>query len=73
MARIYLDGALDRAQMRSSAILPRITDDIQSTLDRVRSLTTHELRDVIAVQRDISDAVLAASGYPTTATQSVTA
>jgi hypothetical protein len=73
MARIYLDGTLDRAQMRAGAILPRITDDVQPMLERVRSLSNHELRDVIAVQRDIADAVLAASGYPATATANVTA
>ena len=63
----------DRAQMRAGAILPRITDDIEPFMDRVRALTTHELRDVIAVQREISDAVMAANGYPATANQSVTA
>ena len=73
LARIYLDGALDRAQMRAGTILPRIIDDIEPMLDRVRSLTAHELRDVIAIQREISDTVLAASGYPATANVNVTA
>ncbi|MEX1159181.1 MAG: acyl-CoA dehydrogenase family protein [Thermomicrobiales bacterium] len=68
MARLYLDGALDRAQTRASNILPRIAgaDDLAGTLDLARALTAREPRDPIAVQRNIADAVLAASGYPAT-------
>jgi alkylation response protein AidB-like acyl-CoA dehydrogenase len=67
MARIYLDGTLDRAQLRAANILPRIADDLSGSLEHARSLTAHELRDVIAVQRTLADAVLAAGGYPATA------
>jgi alkylation response protein AidB-like acyl-CoA dehydrogenase len=72
MARIYLDGTLDRAQVRAMTILPRIADDLSSSLDRARSLMAHEPRDVIAVQRNIADAVLAVGGYPATADATVT-
>lgn len=73
MARIYLDGTLDRAQTRAIGLLPRIADDLNGTIDLVRSLTAHEPRDAIAVQREIADAVLATGGYPATAHATVTA
>ncbi|HYI14392.1 MAG TPA: acyl-CoA dehydrogenase family protein, partial [Thermomicrobiales bacterium] len=73
MARISLDGTLDRAMTRASNVLPRIADDLSGSLDLARSLTTREPRDVIAVQREIADAVLAAEGYPATAAVGATA
>ncbi len=73
MARDYLDGALDRAQMRAANVLPRVADDLSGSLAFTRSLTAHKPRDVIAAQRAIADAVLAAAGYPATAEAAVTA
>ena len=67
MARVYLDGTLDRALWRANNLLPRIANDLSGKLGLARSLTAHEPRDTIAVQREIADAVLAARGYPAAA------
>lgn len=74
MARIYLDGTLDRANTRAMTLLPRIAarDELSETLDLVRSLMAHEPRDIIAVQREVAAAVLSAGGYPVTTRSSIT-
>ncbi|HEX5166012.1 MAG TPA: acyl-CoA dehydrogenase family protein [Thermomicrobiales bacterium] len=73
MARIYLDVTLDRARTRANTIAPRITSDVTGTIQRIAQLTTREPRDLIAVQREIADSVLAANGYPAAVYASVTA
>jgi alkylation response protein AidB-like acyl-CoA dehydrogenase len=73
MARIYLDGTLDRARTRANTIAPRIASDVDGTIQHISKLTSREPRDLIAVQRDIADAVLAANGYPAPVHVAVTA
>ncbi|MDQ3547809.1 MAG: acyl-CoA dehydrogenase family protein [Chloroflexota bacterium] len=75
MARIYLDGTLDRAAVRANSVLPRIVDadEVHRKLDLIRSLTAREPSDGIAIQREIADVVLAASGFPATTHSGVTA
>jgi len=75
MARIYLDGTLDRAAVLANSVLPRIADaaEVHGKLDLIRSWTARGPRDRIAIQREIADTVLAASGYPATSYSGVTA
>jgi alkylation response protein AidB-like acyl-CoA dehydrogenase len=73
MARIYLDGTLDRARTRANSIAPRIADDVDAAIRRIGELCTREPRDLIGVQREIADAVLIANGYPATIDAGVTA
>jgi alkylation response protein AidB-like acyl-CoA dehydrogenase len=70
MARVYLDATLDRAASRALTVLPRLTDgdDLTTHLDIARRLTARHPHDMIATQRRIAAAVLAADGYPVGAT-----
>jgi len=67
MTRNALDTTLDRAQTRAATILPRIADDVSGEVESAKALTAHDLRDLIASQREIADAVLTANGYPSAA------
>ncbi|HUZ03070.1 MAG TPA: acyl-CoA dehydrogenase family protein [Thermomicrobiaceae bacterium] len=66
MARLWLDGALDRAQSRALSALPRLAegDDLRMMLSVARRLTRREPWDTIAAERAVAAAVLAAEGYP---------
>ncbi|MCS7059339.1 MAG: acyl-CoA dehydrogenase family protein [Meiothermus sp.] len=66
MAQLYLHQALDRAQVASLSILPRLAegDDMRLMASAARRLTKHELLDLVALRRRIAARVLEAEGYP---------
>lgn len=66
LTRLYLDGALDRAQSRAWTAVARVTegDDLRLYLSVVRRLTRREPFNRIGLQRQVAAAVLEADGYP---------
>lgn len=67
MARLSLSHARARAAQSAATALPRIAagDDARLMLSAARRLTKAEPIDLIAVRRQVADAVLEAEGYPT--------
>ncbi|KGQ22778.1 acyl-CoA dehydrogenase family protein [Thermus filiformis] len=66
MARLYLLQALDRAQARAVGVLPRLAegDDLRLVLSAARRLTKREALDLVALRREVAQAVLEKEGYP---------
>lgn len=66
MARLYLLQALDRAQVRALGVLPRLTegDELRLALSAARRLTKREALDLVAIRREVAQAVLEREGYP---------
>lgn len=66
MARLYLLQALDRAQVRALGVLPRLTegDELRLALSAARRLTKREALDLVAMRREVAQAVLEREGYP---------
>ncbi|MER3557693.1 MAG: acyl-CoA dehydrogenase, partial [Thermus sp.] len=66
MARFYLLQALDRAQVRALGVLPRLAegDELRLALSAARRLTKREALDLVAIRREVAQAVLEREGYP---------
>jgi len=66
MARLYLLQALDRAQVRALGVLPRLAegDELRLALSAARRLTKREALDLVAIRREVAQAVLEREGYP---------
>ncbi|WP_038042384.1 acyl-CoA dehydrogenase family protein [Thermus tengchongensis] len=66
MARLYLLQALDRAQVGALSVLPRLVegDEARVVYSAARRLTKHEPADLVALRREVAEAVLEAEGYP---------
>lgn len=66
MTRIYLVQALDRAQSLALSVLPRLVegDEARVVYSAARRLTKHEPTDLVALRREVAEAVLEAEGYP---------
>ncbi|AMA75698.1 acyl-CoA dehydrogenase [Thermus parvatiensis] len=66
MTRIYLVQALDRAQSLALSVLPRLVegDEARVVYSAARRLTKHEPADLVALRREVAEAVLEAQGYP---------
>jgi alkylation response protein AidB-like acyl-CoA dehydrogenase len=66
MARIRLASARARAGEAAATALPRLAegDDARLLLSAARRLTKAEPVDLIALRREVADAVLEADGYP---------
>ncbi|WP_135256026.1 acyl-CoA dehydrogenase family protein [Thermus caldilimi] len=66
MARLYLLQALDRAQAGALSVLPRLVegDEARVVYSAARRLTKHEPVDLVALRREVAEAVLEAEGYP---------
>jgi alkylation response protein AidB-like acyl-CoA dehydrogenase len=66
MARLILTRARARAADSAATVLPRVAegDDARLMLSAARRLTKAEPLDLIGLRREVSDAVLAAGGYP---------
>lgn len=66
LARIYLVQALDRAQAGALSVLPRLVegDEARVVYSAARRLTKREPADLVALRREVAEAVLEAQGYP---------
>lgn len=66
MTRIYLVQALDRAQSLALSVLPRLVegDEARVVYSAARRLTKRESADLVALRREVAEAVLEAQGYP---------
>jgi alkylation response protein AidB-like acyl-CoA dehydrogenase len=66
MAQVAIAEAQERAGAAAAEALPRIADgdDVRILLSAARRLTKREPQDLIALRRQIADAVLSADGYP---------
>lgn len=66
MARVALEEARARAGRAALVAIPRIAqgDDARLSMSAARRLTKADPVDLIALRRQIADAVLAADGYP---------
>ncbi len=66
MAQVYLSQAADRAQARALGVLPRLAqgDEARFLYSAARRLTKHEPLDLVALRRQVAQAVLEAEGYP---------
>ncbi len=66
MARLYLLQVLDRAQVRALGVLPRLADgdELRLALSAARRLTKREALDLVAIRREVAQAVLESEGYP---------